>query len=309
MSEQKGYQLTHLQQLEAESIFIMREVAAQFGKPALLFSGGKDSIVMVRLAQKAFWPAKLPFPLVHVDTGHNFDETIQFRDDLANDVGGDLVVASVQEEIDAGRAKEETGPNPSRNRLQIPALLNAIEKNQYDACLGGARRDEEKARAKERFFSHRNSFGEWDPKNQRPELWNLFNGKMDFGEHFRIFPLSNWTEMDVWQYIKLEDIPLPSIYFFPRARVRATQRRTAWQVRAHHFAGRRAVESGNVRCRTVGDMTCTGMVESVANNVDDIIEEVAAARQTERGGRADDKRSETAMEIARRKGIFRKGIR
>ena len=190
MSEQKGYQLSHLQQLEAESIFIMREVAAQFGKPALLFSGGKDSIVMVRLAQKAFWPAKLPFPLVHVDTGHNFDETIQFRDDLANDVGADLVVASVQEEIDAGRAKEEIGPNPSRNRLQIPALLKAIEKNQYDACLGGARRDEEKARAKERFFSHRNSFGEWDPKNQRPELWNLFNGKMDFGEHFRIFPTS-----------------------------------------------------------------------------------------------------------------------
>ena len=298
MSEQKGYQLTHLQQLEAESIFIMREVAAQFGKPALLFSGGKDSIVMVRLAQKAFWPAKLPFPLVHVDTGHNFDETIQFRDDLANDVGGDLVVASVQEEIDAGRAKEETGPNP------IPALLNAIEKNQYDACLGGARRDEEKARAKERFFSHRNSFGEWDPKNQRPELWNLFNGKMDFGEHFRIFPLSNWTEMDVWQYIKLEDIPLPSIYF---SHEREFVRRNGVLLgKCEHITllDGEQWESGNVRCRTVGDMTCTGMVESVANNVDDIIEEVAAARQTERGGRADDKRSETAMEDRKKEGYF-----
>ena len=304
MSEQKGYQLTHLQQLEAESIFIMREVAAQFGKPALLFSGGKDSIVMVRLAQKAFWPAKLPFPLVHVDTGHNFDETIQFRDDLANDVGGDLVVARVQEEIDAGRAKEETGPNPSRNRLQIPALLNAIEKNQYDACLGGARRDEEKARAKERFFSHRNSFGEWDPKNQRPELWNLFNGKMDFGEHFRIFPLSNWTEMDVWQYIKLEDIPLPSIYF---SHEREFVRRNGVLLgKCEHITllDGEQWENGNVRCRTVGDMTCTGMVESVANNVDDIIEEVAAARQTERGGRADDKRSETAMEDRKKEGYF-----
>ena len=304
MSEQKGYQLTHLQQLEAESIFIMREVAAQFGKPALLFSGGKDSIVMVRLAQKAFWPAKLPFPLVHVDTGHNFDETIQFRDDLANDVGGDLVVASVQEEIDAGRGKEETGPNPSRNRLQIPALLNVIEKNQYDACLGGARRDEEKARAKERFFSHRNSFGEWDPKNQRPELWNLFNGKMDFGEHFRIFPLSNWTEMDVWQYIKLDDIPLPSIYF---SHEREFVRRNGVLLgKCEHITllDGEQWERGNVRCRTVGDMTCTGMVESVANNVDDIIEEVAAARQTERGGRADDKRSETAMEDRKKEGYF-----
>lgn len=304
MSELKGYQLTHLQQLEAESIFIMREVAAQFGKPALLFSGGKDSIVMVRLAQKAFWPAKLPFPLVHVDTGHNFDETIQFRDDLANDVGADLVVASVQQEIDAGRAKEEIGPNPSRNRLQIPALLNAIEKNQYDACLGGARRDEEKARAKERFFSHRNSFGEWDPKNQRPELWNLFNGKMDFGEHFRIFPLSNWTEMDVWQYIKLGDIPLPSIYF---SHEREFVRRNGVLLgKCEHITllDGEQWESDNVRCRTVGDMTCTGMVESVANNVEDIIEEVAAARQTERGGRADDKRSETAMEDRKKEGYF-----
>ena len=304
MSEHKSYQLTHLQQLEAESIYIMREVAAQFGKPALLFSGGKDSIVMVRLAQKAFWPAKLPFPLVHVDTGHNFDETIEFRDRLAKEVGAELVVASVQEEIDAGRSKEESGPNPSRNRLQIPALLNAIEQHKFDACLGGARRDEEKARAKERFFSHRDSFGQWDPKNQRPELWNLFNGRMDFGENFRVFPLSNWTEMDVWQYIKMEEIPLPSIYF---SHEREFVRRDGVLLgRCEHITlldGERW-ESANVRCRTVGDMTCTGMIESVANDVDDIIEEVAAARQTERGGRADDKRSETAMEDRKKEGYF-----
>ena len=304
MTDHKNYQLTHLQQLEAESIFIMREVAAQFGKPALLFSGGKDSIVMVRLAQKAFWPAKLPYPLVHVDTGHNFDETIQFRDNLVKDVGGELVVASVQEEIDAGRAKEESGLNPSRNRLQIPALLNVIEKNNYDACLGGARRDEEKARAKERFFSHRNSFGEWDPKNQRPELWNLFNGKMDFSENFRVFPLSNWTEMDVWQYIKLENIPLPSIYFSHEREF--VRRGNVLLGKCEHLTllDGENWEKGKVRCRTVGDMTCTGMVESVANNVDDIIEEVAAARQTERGGRADDKRSETAMEDRKKEGYF-----
>ena len=304
MTDHKNYQLTHLQQLEAESIFIMREVAAQFGKPALLFSGGKDSIVMVRLAQKAFWPAKLPYPLVHVDTGHNFDETIQFRDNLVKDVGGELVVASVQEEIDAGRAKEESGLNPSRNRLQIPALLNVIEKNNYDACLGGARRDEEKARAKERFFSHRNSFGEWDPKNQRPELWNLFNGKMDFGENFLVFPLSNWTEMDVWQYIKLENIPLPSIYFSHEREF--VRRGNVLLGKCEHLTllDGENWEKGKVRCRTVGDMTCTGMVESVANNVDDIIEEVAAARQTERGGRADDKRSETAMEDRKKEGYF-----
>jgi len=304
MSEHKSYQLTHLQQLEAESIYIMREVAAQFGKPALLFSGGKDSIVMVRLAQKAFWPAKLPFPLVHVDTGHNFDETIEFRDRLAKEVGAELIVGSVQAEIDAGRAKEESGPNPSRNRLQIPALLNAIEQHKFDACLGGARRDEEKARAKERFFSHRDSFGQWDPKNQRPELWNLFNGRMDFGENFRIFPLSNWTEMDVWQYIKMEEIPLPSIYFSHKREF--VRRDGVLLGRCEHITlldGERW-ESANVRCRTVGDMTCTGMVESVANDVDDIIEEVAAARQTERGGRADDKRGETAMEDRKKEGYF-----
>jgi sulfate adenylyltransferase subunit 2 len=304
MSEHKSYQLTHLEQLEAESIFIMREVAAQFGKPTLLFSGGKDSIVMVRLAQKAFWPSKLPFPLVHVDTGHNFDETITFRDRLAKEIGAELIIGSVQAEIDAGRAKEETGPNPSRNRLQIPALLNAIEQHKFDACLGGARRDEEKARAKERFFSHRDSFGQWDPKNQRPELWNLFNGRMDFGEHFRIFPISNWTEMDVWQYIKIEGISLPSIYF---SHEREFVRRDGVLLgRCEHITllDGEQWESASVRCRTVGDVTCTGMVESVANNVDDIIEEVAAARQTERGGRADDKRGETAMEDRKKEGYF-----
>lgn len=304
MSEHKSYQLTHLEQLEAESIFIMREVAAQFDKPALLFSGGKDSIVMVRLAQKAFWPSKLPFPLVHVDTGHNFDETITFRDRLAKEIGAELIIGSVQAEIDAGRAKEETGPNPSRNRLQIPALLNAIEQHKFDACLGGARRDEEKARAKERFFSHRDSFGQWDPKNQRPELWNLFNGRMDFGEHFRIFPISNWTEMDVWQYIKIEGISLPSIYF---SHEREFVRRDGVLLgRCEHITllDGEQWESASVRCRTVGDVTCTGMVESVANNVDDIIEEVAAARQTERGGRADDKRGETAMEDRKKEGYF-----
>ena len=299
-----SYRLTHLQQLEAESIYVMREVAAQFGKPALLFSGGKDSIVMVHLAQKAFWPAKLPFPLVHVDTGHNFPETIEFRDALVKDVGAELIVGSVQDEIDAGRATEETGPNPSRNRLQIPALLNCIEQHKYDACLGGARRDEEKSRAKERFFSHRDGFGQWDPKNQRPELWNLFNGQMGFGENFRIFPLSNWTEMDVWQYIKLEDIPLPSIYF---SHEREFVRRDGVLLgRCEHITllNGEQWERANIRCRTVGDMTWTGMVESAAANVDDIIEEVAAARQTERGGRADDKRGETAMEDRKKEGYF-----
>ena len=299
-----SYRLTHLQQLEAESIYVMREVAAQFGKPALLFSGGKDSIVMVHLAQKAFWPAKLPFPLVHVDTGHNFPETIEFRDALVKDVGAELIVGSVQDEIDAGRATEETGPNPSRNCLQIPALLNCIEQHKYDACLGGARRDEEKSRAKERFFSHRDGFGQWDPKNQRPELWNLFNGQMAFGENFRIFPLSNWTEMDVWQYIKLEDIPLPSIYF---SHEREFVRRDGVLLgRCEHITllNGEQWESANIRCRTVGDMTCTGMVESAAANVDDIIKEVAAARQTERGGRADDQRGETAMEDRKKEGYF-----
>ena len=300
----KTYNLTHLNQLEAESIFIIREVAAQFERPVLLFSGGKDSIVMTKLAQKAFWPAKLPFPLLHVDTGHNFPETIEYRDMLASEIGAELVVRYVQDSIDKGRAKEETGANASRNMLQTVTLLDALEEFQFDAAMGGARRDEEKARAKERFFSHRNEFGQWDPKNQRPELWNLFNGRKNFGEHFRIFPLSNWTEMDIWQYIALENLPLPSIYF---THEREVIERSGTLLATSDFltlAPSETPQKRIVRFRTVGDMTCTGAVESEANSVQDIISEVAAARLTERGGRADDKRSETAMEDRKKEGYF-----
>ena len=300
----KTYNLTHLNQLEAESIFIIREVAAQFERPVLLFSGGKDSIVMTKLAQKAFWPAKLPFPLLHVDTGHNFPETIEYRDMLASEIGAELVVRYVQDSIDKGRAKEETGANASRNMLQTVTLLDALEEFQFDAAMGGARRDEEKARAKERFFSHRNEFGQWDPKNQRPELWNLFNGRKNFGEHFRIFPLSNWTEMDIWQYIALENLPLPSIYF---THEREVIERSGTLLATSDFltlAPSETPQKRVVRFRTVGDMTCTGAVESEANSVQDIISEVAAARITERGGRADDKRSETAMEDRKKEGYF-----
>lgn len=300
----KTYNLTHLNQLEAESIFIIREVAAQFERPVLLFSGGKDSIVMTRLAQKAFSPAKLPFPLLHVDTGHNFPETIEYRDKLASEIGAELVVRYVQDSIDKGRAKEETGANASRNMLQTVTLLDALEEFQFDAAMGGARRDEEKARAKERFFSHRNEFGQWDPKNQRPELWNLFNGRKNFGEHFRIFPLSNWTEMDIWQYIALENLPLPSIYF---THEREVIERSGTLLATSDFLTLSPSETPQkriVRFRTVGDMTCTGAVESEANSIEDIIGEVAAARLTERGGRADDKRSETAMEDRKKEGYF-----
>ncbi len=300
----KNYRLTHLKSLEAEAIFIMREVAAQFEKPVLLFSGGKDSIVMVRLAQKAFHPARLPFPLMHIDTGHNFPETIEFRDRLVEEVRADLIVRTVQDSIDRGRATEEKGPNASRNALQIVTLLDALEEFQFSAAIGGARRDEEKARAKERFFSHRNEFGQWDPKNQRPELWNLFNGKKHIGEHFRVFPLSNWTEMDVWQYIKLEGLALPSIYFSHEREV--VERQGLYLAHSPYLtlAEDEKIERKVVRCRTVGDMTCTGVVASPAENVDDIIAEVAAARVTERGGRADDKRSETAMEDRKKDGYF-----
>lgn len=300
----KSYNLSHLKQLESEAIFIMREVAAQFEKPVLLFSGGKDSIVMVRLAQKAFWPARPPFPLMHIDTGHNFQEAIDFRDEMVERVGAKLIVRYVQDSIDQGRAVEEKGPNPSRNGLQTITLLDAMEEFKFDAAFGGARRDEEKARAKERFFSHRDEFGQWDPKNQRPELWNLFNGKKHVGEHFRIFPLSNWTEMDVWQYIAQEQIPIPSIYF--------THKRTIVNrggmllakspfislLKGEHY------EERQIRFRTVGDMTCTGAVESDANSLDEIIQEVASARQTERGTRSDDKRSEAAMEDRKKQGYF-----
>lgn len=299
-----SYNLTHLAQLEHEAIFVMREVAAQFERPALLFSGGKDSIVMVRLAQKAFAPAKFPFPLVHIDTGHNFPETIAFRDQLVHEIGARLVVRYVEDSIKAGRCVEEKGPNPSRNGLQTVTLLDTIAEMKYDACLGGARRDEEKARAKERFFSHRDEFGQWDPKNQRPELWNLFNGRKQLGEHFRVFPLSNWTEMDVWQYIAREQLAIPTIYF---SHEREIVNRAGVLLANTSFItvmpGEK-VEKKRVRFRTVGDATCTGSVESDAATLAEIIQEVAAARVTERGARADDKRSETAMEDRKKAGYF-----
>ena len=302
----KDYTITHLKQLESEAIYILRETAAQFEKPVLLFSGGKDSIVMAHLAKKAFWPAKVPFPLMHVDTGHNFPETMQYRDQFVKDLGSELVVASVQKVIDDGKVVEETGPYASRNGLQIVALLEGIEQGQYDAALGGGRRDEEKARAKERFFSHRDVFGQWDPKNQRPELWNIFNGRKQHGEHFRVFPLSNWTEMDIWQYIKLESIDLPNLYF---SHNRECFVRNGVIMGVCDFIEmtpdeKASVETKTVRFRTIGDATCTGAALSTANNLDDIIEEVAATRQTERGTRADDKRSETAMEDRKKQGYF-----
>ena len=298
------YNLSHLDQLEAEAIYVLRETAAQFRKPALLFSGGKDSIVMAHLAKKAFWPAKLPFPLVHIDTGHNFAETIAYRDEYVAALGAELVIGSVQESNDAGRVVEEKGINASRNKLQTVTLLDTIEANQYDACLGGGRRDEEKARAKERFFSHRDEFGQWDPKNQRPELWNLFNGRRHEGEHFRVFPLSNFTEMDVWLYLQREGIPLPSLYF---AHEREIFERNGTLLAVTEFLAAQPsepVERRRVRFRTIGDATCTGAVESSAATLDAIIDEVAAARQTERGTRSDDKRSETAMEDRKREGYF-----
>ncbi len=300
----RAYTLSHLDQLEAEAIFVLRETAAQFENPALLFSGGKDSIVMAWLARKAFWPARPPFPLVHIDTGHNFPETIVYRDQFVELLGARLVVGSVQVSIDTGRVTEEKGPYASRNRLQTITLLDTIEQNRYDACLGGGRRDEEKARAKERFFSHRDEFGQWDPKNQRPELWNLFNGRKQIGEHFRVFPLSNWTEMDIWQYIQRERIELPSIYFSHEREVFERQGQLLAVTPFVTVLPDEKVEKRIVRFRTIGDATCTGAVESHAADLDDVIAEVAAARQTERGTRADDKRSETAMEDRKKEGYF-----
>lgn len=295
---------THLRELENEAIHVMREVAAQFEKPALLFSGGKDSIIMVHLAKKAFYPSKIPFPLVHIDTGHNFQETIEFRDKLVKELGVRLIVGSVQESIDAGKVEEETGPEASRNGLQTVALLDTIKKHQIDAALGGGRRDEEKARAKERFFSHRDIFGQWDPKNQRPELWSLYNGLKKQGEQFRVFPISNWTEMDVWQYIAMENIDIPSIYFSHKRKV--FNRRGAWLADTDFITRYpdEEFEEKIVRFRTIGDATCTGAVLSEASTLEEIIQEVAAARQTERGNRHDDKRSETAMEDRKRAGYF-----
>ena len=299
-----NYHLNHLKELEAESIFVLREVAAQFENPVLMFSGGKDSILMVYLAQKAFYPSKIPFPLLHVDTGHNFTETIEYRDNLVEKIGAKLIVGSVQEAIDKGMVREEKGINASRNGLQTVALLEALEQGKYDAAMGGARRDEEKARAKERFFSHRDEFGQWDPKNQRPELWNIFNGKKQFGEHFRIFPISNWTELDVWQYLAMEKVELPSLYF---AHKRNVFRRDGILLAESEFIERKEGEEVMemmVRCRTIGDVTCTGVWESEADSLEKIIEEVSTTRMTERGGRADDKRSETSMEDRKKKGYF-----
>lgn len=300
----KEYRLTHLRDLESEGIYVMREVAAQFERPVLLFSGGKDSIVLVHLARKAFWPAPIPFPLLHIDTGHNFDEAIEFRDNLVKELNARLIVGSVQESIDNGRVTEESGYNASRNVLQTVTLLDTIDKYKFDAAIGGGRRDEEKARAKERFFSHRDEFGQWDPKNQRPELWYLFNGRKKMGEHFRVFPISNWTEMDVWQYIMMESIALPSIYFTHERDV--FFRDGVWLAAAPFMKLKpgEQVEHRRVRCRTVGDITCTGLTLSTADTLEDIVREIAATRVTERGGRYDDKRSDAAMEDRKKEGYF-----
>jgi sulfate adenylyltransferase subunit 2 len=300
-----NYTLNHLKELEAESIFVIREAAAQFQNPVMLFSGGKDSIIMSYLAMKAFFPAKIPFPLMHVDTGHNFHETITYRDWWVEKTGAKLVVASVQESIDKGRVTEEKGFNASRNVLQTVTLLDAIEQNKFDAAFGGGRRDEEKARAKERFYSHRDEFGQWDPKNQRPELWNLFNARKHIGEHFRVFPISNWTELDVWMYIATENIPLPSIYY---AHQRKVFKRDGVLYADTEFINKRpeeVVEEKTVRFRTIGDASCTGAVESNASTIEDVIAEISTSRITERGAtRADDRRAETAMEDRKKQGYF-----
>lgn len=298
------YNISHLEELEAESIYVIREVAAQFERPVLMFSGGKDSITMLHLARKAFYPAALPFPILHVDTGHNFPETIQFRDDLVDKLKLNLIVGHVQDSINKGTAIEEKGADASRIRLQSVTLLEALEKYKFDAALGGARRDEEKARAKERFFSHRDDFGQWDPKNQRPELWNLFNGRKNMGEHFRIFPLSNWTEMDIWQYILLEKIEIPSLYFSHQRRVIDRDGILLAECEHLNLKEGEVFEERTVRFRTIGDMTSTGAALSDAATLEEIIEEVASARMTERGGRADDRRSEASMEERKKEGYF-----
>jgi sulfate adenylyltransferase subunit 2 len=298
------YYLNYLDELESEAIFVLREVYAQFQNPVILFSGGKDSIVVTHLARKAFFPSKIPFALMHVDTGHNFPETIKFRDDLVNELDARLIVGSVQEAIDDGRVVEERGKNATRNELQITTLLDAIEFNKVDCAIGGGRRDEEKARAKERFFSHRDEFGQWDPKNQRPELWNIFNGNHFQGEHFRVFPISNWTEMDVWNYIKRENIEIPSLYFAHEREV--VWRSDSWIPKSEYLIleENEKVETKKIRFRTLGDITITGGIESDADTVEKIAAEVSAMRKTERGNRSDDKRSESSMEDRKRQGYF-----
>ena len=298
------YYLNYLEELESEAIFVLREVAAQFQHPVILFSGGKDSIVVTHLAKKAFYPAKIPFELMHIDTGHNFPETLQFRDQLVKELDAQLIVGSVQNSIERGRVREEKGKNASRNVLQTTTLLDTIEEHKIDCAIGGGRRDEEKARAKERFFSHRDDFGQWDPKNQRPELWNLFNGKHFEGEHFRVFPISNWTEMDIWNYIKQENIAIPSLYFAHDREV--IWRNNSWIPNSEFLQldENEVVETKKIRFRTLGDITITGGIESTADTLDLIVAEVSAMRQTERGNRADDKRSETSMEDRKRDGYF-----
>ena len=298
------YHLSHLKELESESIYVLREVAAQFERPVLMFSGGKDSILMTHLAVKAFYPAKLPFPLLHVDTGHNFPETIAFRDNLVKRLGAKLIVGSVQEAIDTGLVIEETGYNASRNSLQTATLLDALERHKFDAAMGGARRDEEKARAKERFFSHRDEFGQWNPKNQRPELWNIFNGEKKVGEHFRVFPISNWTELDVWQYLAMEKIELPSLYFAHKRKCFVRDGVILADTGVVKLKPNEKSEEMMVRFRTLGDLTCTGAYPSEADTLEKIVQEIATTRVTERGGRSDDKRSETAMEDRKKQGYF-----
>lgn len=299
-----SYRLHHLEQLEAEAIYVIREVAAQLENPVLLFSGGKDSILLAILASRAFAPGKIPFPLMHIDTGHNFPETLTFRDEFCDMLGVKLIVRTVQDSIDRGRVQEETGPNASRNGLQTVTLLDAIKEFKFDGALGGARRDEEKARAKERFFSFRDGFGQWDPKNQRPELWNIYNAHKKKGEHFRIFPLSNWTELDVWQYMLMEEIELPELYYSHTRRVFLRDGVILAESPYITLLPDEFVEERVVRFRTIGDMTCTGATESRANSLEEIVAEIATTRTTERGGRADDKRSEAAMEDRKKVGYF-----
>jgi len=298
------YYLNYLDELESEAIYILREVWAQFQNPVILFSGGKDSILITHLARKAFYPSKIPFSLMHVDTGHNFPETIEFRDHLAKELGVKLIVGSVQKSIDTGRVAEEKGKNATRNALQITTLLDAIEENKVDCAIGGGRRDEEKARAKERFFSHRDEFGQWDPKNQRPELWNLLNGKYFEGEHFRAFPISNWTEMDVWNYLTREKIEIPSLYLAHQREV--VWRNDSWIPNSEYLKlePKEEIVTKKIRFRTLGDITITGGIESGADTMEKIVEEVSTMRQTERGNRTDDKRSETAMEDRKKEGYF-----
>ncbi len=298
------YYLNYLDELESEAIFILREVWAQFQNPVILFSGGKDSILVTHLAKKAFYPAKVPFPLMHVDTGHNFPETIKFRNDLVEKLGAQLIVGSVQKSIDEGRVAEEKGKNATRNALQITTLLDTIEEHKIDCAIGGGRRDEEKARAKERFFSHRDDFGQWDPKNQRPELWNLLNGKHFEGEHFRAFPISNWTEMDVWNYLLRKEIEIPSLYIAHEREV--VWRNGSWIPNSEflQLGENEQVVKKKIRFRTLGDITITGGIESDADTMEKIVEEVSTMRQTERGNRSDDKRSETAMEDRKKEGYF-----